>query len=186
MGPSSHSFPCASPTADASLLPVCAISGHGISMSSRGSSGCSELTQKTQLLTTGDPQGHARTCLPPPSARELNVFLRRISQQHSSASPPAAASCCPEGFNRTQDSFPLPVLGHCQALVTHQLWPSCHIPHQRWLRAPGVGADSPLCLSPWRIKSLGSLFWKQVYKCQILLTVQVRGGNAKELVRLKN
>lgn len=80
-------------TADAPLLPVCAISGHGISMSSSCSSGCSELTQKTQFLTTGDPRGHARTCLPPPSARELNVrlneYLSNIPARQPLLLPPA-------------------------------------------------------------------------------------------------
>ena len=70
-------------------------------------------------------------------------FVRKISQQHSSVSAHAATSRCPWSFSWTQDSFSLPALSHCPMLITHQLWPSCYIPHQRWQCAPGVWADFP-------------------------------------------
>lgn len=39
----------------------------------------------------------------------------------------------------------------------------------------------PFLLLPWCIKPSGSLLWKQFNKCQMLLTIQVRGGKSKGL-----
>lgn len=117
--PSPFMFP--SPTADASLLPVRTISGPGVSMSSGRSSGCSGLSQRTQLLTTEAPVSHAGNCLPPSSTRELNV----LCDEYPSNIPVCQLPLLPSAaLEVSSGPFALPVLSHCPSLLTASCGPA--------------------------------------------------------------
>lgn len=131
------------PRAETSLLPVWAISGLGAFTSSSRSSDWSRLIWRIEFLTTKDALCQAGKCLSPLFTKESENFVRKVSQQHSSISAHAGTSCCPWSFSWTRDFFSLPALSHYLMLITHQLWPSCYIPHQRWQHAPGLWADFP-------------------------------------------
>ena len=123
---------------------------------------------------------------PPPLMKEPECFVRRISQQPSALSSPAAASCCSWNFNWTQDSFPLPVLRHCPVLITHQLWPSCYIPYQRWRHAPGVWADFPSASYHGALSLLGLCFESSSINVKYYELSKWEVGKPKNLKKLNN
>ena len=147
-----------SPMAEASLLPVCAISGLGAFMSSSHFSVWSRLIQRTQFLTTEDAPCQARKCLPLPLTRESESFVRKISQQHSSF----VSSCCclllplkfqlDPGFLFTSCSEPLSG-AHYPPAVAQLLHSTSKVASCTW-RVSWF----PFCLLPWCIKPSGSLF----------------------------
>lgn len=134
----------------------------------------------------GSPPSCQKMCAPHPWQGSLNVLLRRIFQQPSAVSSPAAASCCSWNFNWTQDSFPLPVLRHCPVLITHQLWPSCYIPHQRWRHAPGVWADFPSASYHGALSLLGLCFESNSINVKYYELSKWEVGKPKNLKKLNN
>lgn len=79
------------------------------------------------------------------------------------------------GFLCTSCSGPLSISPH------RQLGPSCCVPHWRWRHAPGVGVNLPSASYHGTFSLWGLSLEKQLYKCQLLFTVQGRGGKTKEL-----
>ena len=149
------------PRAETSLLPVWAISGLGAFTSSSRSSDWSRLIWRIEFLTKSIPATFQHFC----SCWHLLLPLKFQLDQ---------------GFLFTSCSKPLSD-AHYPPAVAQLLHSTSKVAACTWLVS-----WFPRCFLPWCIKPSVSSFCKQLYKCQILLTVHVRGGKVKGLRRRKN